>query len=211
MTARTPWHLTSRSGWPAGVVIDVVKDHEAQRAPPHTSQPRRGSARSALGSAATAAACPAGPMVDTRPPTHERWSLDSLRHINECQDPISASAHAALARARRATMPPCARSEPISMRSVVSCRWRRGRSAVLAMVTTANRDYARVAMQGAPNPWPVSSCDNASSGACEVRAAISRPRSGGSGLYAPPRGHDQGRVCGRWPRGAPVPLARLEG
>ena len=60
-------------------------------------------------------------------------------------------------------------------------------------------------------PGRVRSCDNASSGACEVRAAISRPRSGGSGLYAPPRGHDQGRARGRWPRGEPVPLARLEG
>ena len=61
------------------------------------------------------------------------------------------------------------------------------------------------------SPAGVRSCDNASSGACEVRAATSPPRSGGSGLYAPPRGHDQGRDGGRWPRGAPVPLARLEG
>ena len=61
------------------------------------------------------------------------------------------------------------------------------------------------------HPGRVRSCDNASSGACEVRAATSRPRSGGSGLYAPPRGHDQGRARGRLPRGAPVPLARLEG
>ena len=60
-------------------------------------------------------------------------------------------------------------------------------------------------------PGRVRSCDNGSSGACEVRAATSRPRSGGSGLYAPPRGHDQGRARGRLPRGAPVPLARLEG
>jgi hypothetical protein len=60
-------------------------------------------------------------------------------------------------------------------------------------------------------PGRVKSCDNGSSGACEVRAATSLPRSGGSGLYAPPRGHDQGRARGRLPRGAPVPLARLEG
>ena len=60
-------------------------------------------------------------------------------------------------------------------------------------------------------PGRVRSCDNASSGACQVRAAISRPQSGGSGLYAPPRGHDQGHVYGRWPRGEPVQLARLEG
>ena len=60
-------------------------------------------------------------------------------------------------------------------------------------------------------PGRVKSCDNASSGACEVRAATSRPRSGGSGLSAPPRGHDQGRARGRWPRDAPVPPARLEG
>jgi hypothetical protein len=58
---------------------------------------------------------------------------------------------------------------------------------------------------------PVRSCDNASSGACEVRAATSPPRSVGSGLYAPPRGHDQGRARERWPRGVPVPLARLAG
>jgi hypothetical protein len=58
---------------------------------------------------------------------------------------------------------------------------------------------------------PVRSCDNASFAACEVRAATSPPRSGGSGLYAPPRGHDQGRARGRWLRGAPVPLARLAG
>jgi hypothetical protein len=58
---------------------------------------------------------------------------------------------------------------------------------------------------------PVRSCDNASSGACEVRAATSHPRSGGSGLYVPPRGHGQGRARERWPRGAPVPLARLAG
>jgi hypothetical protein len=57
----------------------------------------------------------------------------------------------------------------------------------------------------------VRSCDNASSGACEVRAATSPPRSGGSGLYGPLRGHDQGRARGRWPRGVPVPLARLAG
>jgi hypothetical protein len=60
-------------------------------------------------------------------------------------------------------------------------------------------------------PGRVRSCDSASSGACEVRAAISRPRSAGSGLYAPLRGHDQGGARGRWPRGAPVPLARLAG
>ena len=65
--------------------------------------------------------------------------------------------------------------------------------------------------RGRSLPGRLRSCDNASSGACEARAATSRPRSGGSGLYAPPRGHDQGRARGRWPRGAPVPLARLEG
>jgi len=82
---------------------------------------------------------------------------------------------------------------------------------VLAMVTTASRDYAESRCRGRRVSGRVRSCDNASSGACEVRAATSRPRSGGSGLYAPPRGHDQGRARGRWPRGAPVRLARLEG
>jgi hypothetical protein len=60
-------------------------------------------------------------------------------------------------------------------------------------------------------PGRARSCDNASFGACEVRAAISRPRSVGSVLYAPLRGHDQGRARGRWPRGEFVRLARLEG
>jgi hypothetical protein len=71
--------------------------------------------------------------------------------------------------------------------------------------------FARFGNVRRSSPGRVRSCDNASSGACEVRAATSRPRSGGSGLCAPPRGHDQGRARGRWPRGAPVPLARLEG
>ena len=83
-------------------------------------------------------------------------------------------------------------------------------SAVL--VRTADRGHiSRFGNVRRSIPGRVRSCDNASSGACEVRAATSRPRSGGSGLYAPPRGHDQGRARGRWPRGAPVPLARLEG
>ena len=60
-------------------------------------------------------------------------------------------------------------------------------------------------------PGRVRSCDSASCGPCGVRAATSRPRSGGSDLYAPPRGHDRGRARGRSRRGAPVPLARLEG
>jgi hypothetical protein len=83
-----------------------------------------------------------------------------------------------------------------------------GRSAALAMVTLPTplrrgRDAGR--------PGRVRSCGNGSCGACEVRAATSRPRSVGSGLCARPRGHDQGRACGRRPRGEPVPLARLEG
>jgi hypothetical protein len=57
----------------------------------------------------------------------------------------------------------------------------------------------------------VRSCACASSGAREVPAATSRPQSGGSGLSAPPRGHDRGRARERWPRGALVPVARLEG
>jgi hypothetical protein len=69
-----------------------------------------------------------------------------------------------------------------------------------------------VAMQGPRRiPGRVRSCDNASSGACEVPAATSPPRSGGSGLFAPPRGHDQGRARESWPPGAPVRLATLEG
>ena len=80
---------------------------------------------------------------------------------------------------------------------------------MLAMVTIANRDHAGVATGRSRIPGRVRSCDNGSSGACEARAVTSLPRSGGSGLYAPPRGHDQGRAGGRWPRGAPVPLARL--
>ena len=59
-------------------------------------------------------------------------------------------------------------------------------------------------------PGRVRSCDNASCGAPAVRAATSRPRSGGSVLYAPRRGHDQGRARAKWPRGAPVPLTRPE-
>jgi pimeloyl-ACP methyl ester carboxylesterase len=76
---------------------------------------------------------------------------------------------------------------------------------------TTDRDYAGVARGAAESPVGVRLCDNASCGACEVRAAIFRPRSGGSGLYALPRGHDQGCARGRWPRGVPVPLARPEG
>ena len=99
-----------------------------------------------------------------------------------------------------------------AMGSVVSRADRGWRSAVFAMVTTANKDYTGVAMQGHRRiPGRVRSCDNASSGACEVPAATSPPRSGGSGLFAPPRGHDQGRARERWPPGAPVPLATLEG
>jgi len=113
--------------------------------------------------------------------------------------------------AGRATMPPCVRRGADQHAfGGIACRSRRGRSAVLAMVTPANQDYAVVAAGCRRIPGRVRSCDNASSGACGVRAAISHPGSGGSGLYAPPRGHDQGRVGGRWPRGAPVPLARLE-
>ena len=83
-------------------------------------------------------------------------------------------------------------------------------SAVL--VRTADRgDISRFGNVRRSIPGRVRSCDNGSSGVCEVRAGTSRPRSGGSGLYAPPRGHDQGRARGRWPRGAPVPPARLEG
>ena len=94
----------------------------------------------------------------------------------------------------------------------IRCRSRVGRSAVFAMVTTANKDYTGVAMQGPRRiPGRVRSCDNASSGACEVPAATSPPRSGGPGLFAPPRGHDQGRARERSPPGAPVPQARLEG
>jgi hypothetical protein len=86
-----------------------------------------------------------------------------------------------------------------------------GRSVLLAKVITVNRDHAG-STQGAPaNPRPVMSCDSASSGAGEVRAATSRPRSGGSGLDAPLRGHHRGRAHGRWPRGAPVRLARPAG
>ena len=65
--------------------------------------------------------------------------------------------------------------------------------------------------RGRSFPGRLRSCDNASSGACAVPAATSPPRSGGSGLDALRRGHDQGRARGRWPRGVPVPLARLEG
>ena len=59
-------------------------------------------------------------------------------------------------------------------------------------------------------PGRVRPCDIASCGARGVRAATSRPRSGESVLYAPRRGHDQGRARARWPPGAPVPLTRLE-
>ena len=83
-------------------------------------------------------------------------------------------------------------------------------SAVLVR-TTDRWDISRFGNVPGASPGRVRSCDSASSGACEVRAAISRPRSGGSGLYAPLRGHDQGRAHGRWPRGVPVPLARLAG
>ena len=82
-------------------------------------------------------------------------------------------------------------------------------SAVL--VRTADRgDISRFGNGRRSIPGRVRSCDNASSGACEVRAATSPPRSGGSGLYVPPRGHDQGRARERSPPGAPVPQARLE-
>jgi hypothetical protein len=87
-----------------------------------------------------------------------------------------------------------------------ACPWRWWRSA-----DTVKRQLPGVAIQGAESAVGVKSCDNASSGACEVRAAISHPRFGGSGLYALPRGHDQRRARGRRPRGAPVPPARLEG
>jgi hypothetical protein len=86
-----------------------------------------------------------------------------------------------------------------------------GRSAVLAMVTPPNTTTPGLRCGAPLNPLRVRSCGNASCGACAVRAATSRPRSGGSGLCALPRGHDQGRACGMWPRGEPVPLARLEG
>jgi hypothetical protein len=80
------------------------------------------------------------------------------------------------------------------------------------LVRTADRgDISRFGNVRRSIPAGFRSCDNASSGACEARAATSPPRSGGSGLYVPPRGHDQGRARERWPRGAPVPLARLEG
>ena len=84
------------------------------------------------------------------------------------------------------------------------------RRSELAILTTADRDTG-LRCRAPRNPRPVRLCDDASSRACEARAAISRPRSVGSVLYAPLRGHDQGRARGRWPRGESVRLARLEG
>jgi len=78
---------------------------------------------------------------------------------------------------------------------------------VFARVTTVSRTRPGRDAGRRRIPGLVRSCDNATSGACEVRAATSPPRSVGSGLYAPPRGPDQGRARERWPRAVPVPLA----
>jgi hypothetical protein len=64
--------------------------------------------------------------------------------------------------------------------------------------TARSADRAGHASSRPPASQPVRSWDNASSGACEIRAAIAPPRSGKSGLYAPRRGHDQGRARGRF-------------
>ena len=177
--------LTSRSGWPGSVVIDVVKDHEGRRA-----QPMRPSRRA---------------------PSREAHSAAQQLPRLVRQVRRMTPAHAAPGGARdHAAVRTLGADQHTFGR--IACRSRRGNSAVLTMLTTANREHAGSPCSGARRiPGRVRSCDNASSGAREVRAATSRPRSGGSGLYAPPRGHDQGRACGRWPRGEPDPLARLEG
>jgi len=137
--------------------------------------------------------------------------LIHVPRINECLGRISTPpAHAAdrPARDRAAGRTLVADQHAFGR---IPCRSRNERSAVLAMVTTANRGYAGLRCRARRIPGRVRSCDNASSGACAVPAATSRPRSGGSGLDALRRGHDQSRARGRWPRGVPVPLARLEG
>jgi hypothetical protein len=101
---------------------------------------------------------------------------------------------------------------PTSIRSVV-CRADRGWEISGACHGDHRERGPRAgSTQGRPaNPGLVRSCGSAFSGAGEVRAGTSRPRSGGSGLDAPRRGHRRGRARGRWPRGAPVRLARPAG
>jgi hypothetical protein len=143
------------------------------------------------------------------PPTHEVVGLIRFAR-SMCPSRISARAHAAVRFGRETVSPVAPRSRPAC---VASCPGQiegeisggRHDDDHREQGLRRGRDAGRHRILGR-----VRSCDNASCGARAVRAATSRPRSGGSVLCAPRRGHGQGRARVKWPPGAPVPLTRPE-